>query len=60
MDFVFSSKCFYVHKSDYMIVQSNEKVVAGEFEENFHHLIESLFVQQLGRGTLKKPNRCRI
>lgn len=48
-------KCFYVHKSDYMCVQRKKTDVVGEFEENFHHLIEHLFVQKLGRGPLKSP-----
>ena len=34
---------FYIHRSDYVSVQSKQKLVAGEFEVNFHHLIESLF-----------------
>lgn len=48
-------KCFYVHKSDYMCVQRRKTDVVGEFEENFHHLLEHLFVQKLGREPLKSP-----
>lgn len=43
----------YIRKSDYMSFRNREKVVAGQFEENFHHRIESLLFQQLSRAVLK-------
>lgn len=52
MAFVVCLNKFYIHKSDYRSFQNTQKVVAGEFEANFHPVIEQLFFQQLGRGVL--------
>lgn len=45
-----------------MNVQNTEKVVAGEFGENFHHLSFRFVIQQLGREVLTKDikKKCNI